>query len=99
MVEIVRNMVMSARKFTDHFKEFERVESVRQILGDQAESILGQLKIEFTNATLYMRVDNVDGHLLINPDYMNNGDVTDIYLDVIHELVHVKQFMEGRKEL
>jgi hypothetical protein len=96
MVEIIRNMIMSAHKFTDHFKEFERVKSVRQILGNQTESIIEQLKIEFTNATLYMRVDNMDGHILINPDYMNNGDATDIYLDIIHELVHVKQFMEGR---
>jgi hypothetical protein len=29
--------------------------------------------------------------------YLNNGDLIDIYLDVIHELVHVRQFMEGKK--
>jgi hypothetical protein len=28
---------------------------------------------------------------------MNNGDKIDIYLDLIHELVHVKQFMEGKE--
>jgi hypothetical protein len=28
---------------------------------------------------------------------MNNGDRIDIYLDLIHELVHVKQFMEGKE--
>jgi hypothetical protein len=27
---------------------------------------------------------------------LNKGDKTDIYLDVIHELVHVRQFMEGK---
>ena len=46
-----------------------------------------------------MGVSNEDGHLNINADYLNTGDTTDIYLDVIHELVHVKQFMEGRKLL
>jgi len=28
---------------------------------------------------------------------LNNGDLVDIYLDIIHELVHVKQFMEGKE--
>jgi len=28
---------------------------------------------------------------------LNSGDSVDIYLDVIHELVHVKQFMDGKE--
>jgi len=37
----------------------------------------------------------VDGTIIISADYLTNGDLKDIYLDVIHELVHVKQFREG----
>jgi predicted SprT family Zn-dependent metalloprotease len=43
-----------------------------------------------------MGVDNSDGHLLVNKRYLNSGSKEDIYLDVIHELCHVKQHMEGR---
>jgi len=43
-----------------------------------------------------MGVNSANGHLMANPNYLNKGDKTDIYLDVIHELVHVKQFMEGK---
>jgi hypothetical protein len=39
----------------------------------------------------------LDGHIIISAHYLNNGDILDIYLDVIHELVHVRQFMEGRE--
>jgi hypothetical protein len=42
-----------------------------------------------------MKVD-YDGRLLINPHYLGTGDFTDIYLDVIHELIHVKQVMNGK---
>lgn len=28
---------------------------------------------------------------------MNSGDKIDIYLDIIHELTHIKQFMEGQE--
>jgi hypothetical protein len=32
---------------------------------------------------------------MVNPNYLRNGDRVDIYLDVIHELVHVRQWMDG----
>jgi hypothetical protein len=44
-----------------------------------------------------MGVSDVDGHLIVNAYYLNKGDVVDIYLDIIHELVHVRQFMEGKE--
>jgi len=44
-----------------------------------------------------MGVSNDDGHLIISAQYLKNGDAVDIYLDIIHELVHVKQFMDGKE--
>lgn len=96
MVEIFRNVVTSACYFTDCFKGFDRVGAVQRIFGAETEDVLAKLRVEFTNTTPYMRVDDYEGHLLINPHYMSTGDFTDIYLDVIHELVHVKQFVEGK---
>ena len=43
-----------------------------------------------------MGVNNSNGHLIVNTRYLQNGDSIDIYLDLIHELVHVKQFSEGK---
>jgi hypothetical protein len=42
-----------------------------------------------------MWVDGADGHLVVNSRYLREGDRTDIYLDLIHELVHVSQFSNG----
>jgi len=44
-----------------------------------------------------MGVDDNDGHLRVNERYLSNGDKTDIYLDVVHELCHVKQHLEGKE--
>ena len=85
------------RLLTDYFGGLEKVEAVRQIFGEKTESVLRSLRVEFTWMRGYMRVSNVDGHLIISSYYMNNGDRVDVYLDLIHELVHVKQFMEGRE--
>ncbi len=83
--------------FTEHFKGLERVDAVRQIFGENTETILQNLKVAFTWLPGYMWIDNQDGSLIVSSQYMNNGDRIDIYLDLIHELVHVKQFMEGKQ--
>ena len=44
-----------------------------------------------------MWVNSLNGHLMINSNYLKKGDKIDVYLDLIHELVHVKQFMEGKE--
>lgn len=44
-----------------------------------------------------MGVNSSNGHLMINSKYLNKGDKIDIYLDVIHELVHVRQLKEGKE--
>jgi hypothetical protein len=89
-------MGTSTKMFTDYFKGFEKVEAVKSIFGDQTEEVLRNLKVEFIWFG-YMGVDNTDGHLMVNGRYLNSGDKTDIYLDVVHELCHVKQWMEGRE--
>jgi hypothetical protein len=87
----------STRTLADYFEGFEKVEAVKGIFGERTEEVLRHLKVEFTWFGGYMFVDNSDGHLVVNLHYLNSGNKVDIYLDVIHELYHVKQFMEGRE--
>ena len=89
--------VGQARRFTDYFKGYEKVEAVKGIFGDSTEEVLRNLKAKFIGLGGYMGVDNTDGNLFVNASYLKNGDKTDIYLDVIHELVHVRQFREGKE--
>jgi hypothetical protein len=83
--------------FTDYFKGMEKVEAVKRIFGDKTEEVLRNLKVEFTWIGGYMWVDSRNGHLMINTNYLNKGDKIDIYLDLIHELVHTRQFLQGRE--
>lgn len=82
--------------FTDYFRGFERNDVVRRLFGDRAEAVLCSLKVQFSWVGGYMGVNPSNGHLMVNPNYLRNGDRVDIYLDVIHELVHVRQWMEGK---
>ncbi|MCJ7633809.1 hypothetical protein MUP77_15660 [Candidatus Bathyarchaeota archaeon] len=86
----------STGMFLDYFKGFERSRAVLGIFGDRADEVLKNLRVEFILLG-YMGVDDNDGHLMVNERYLASGDRTDIYLDVIHELCHVKQHLEGRE--
>ena len=89
-------MGTSTGMFTDYFKGYEKVGAVKGIFGEKTEDVLRNLKVEFIWFG-YMGVDNTNGHLMVNGKYLNSGDKTDIYLDVVHELCHVKQWMDGRE--
>ena len=83
--------------FTDLFKDFEKVEAVRGIFGEKTKQVLSNLEVELSWVMGYMYVDSSDGHLVISKSYLSSGDRIDIYLDLIHELCHVKQYMDGRE--
>jgi len=97
-VKILRKAKITMYPFTEYFKGFEKIEAVKQIFGEKTENILQNLKVEFSGRRGYMGVSNIDGHLTISAEYLNKGDIIDIYLDIIHELTHVKQFID-KKEL
>jgi hypothetical protein len=95
-VEIIRKATQRVVNFKKHFIYFEKVEAVKRVFGDKTHDALSNLEVEFTDATVYMRVD-WNGRLLINPHYFKNANFTDLYLDIIHELVHVNQVITGQE--
>jgi hypothetical protein len=97
-VSFPRRVVLEYRPFTDYFQGFDKVEAVRGIFGSRTSKVLRSLKVEFFSSKWgYMGVSDEDGHLLVSAHYLRTGKPRDVYMDVIHELVHVKQFQDGRK--
>jgi len=96
-VKIRRDVKVQTHRFNDFFKEFDEIEAVKRIFGEESKKVLDELRVEFISRRGYMGVSDVDGHIIISAQYLKNGELRDIYLDIIHELVHVKQFREGRQ--
>ena len=93
--------ILSARVstwvFSDFFRNFEKVGAVRGIFGEKTEEVLQNLKVDLSWFSGYMYVDSSSGHLVVSARYLRSGDKLDIYLDLIHELCHVRQLMEGKE--
>ena len=87
----------STHVFTECFKGFDKVDAVQGIFGEKATEVLSNLKVDFTLFSGYMYVDSSNGHLVVSSRYLKTGNKLDIYLDLIHELCHINQLMEGRE--
>ncbi len=85
------------RSFATYFKDFDRIEAVRGIFGEKTDEVLQNLMVELSWFGGYMFVDSSTGHLVVSARYLHSGDKLDIYLDLIHELCHVRQLLEGKE--
>lgn len=83
--------------FVEIFAGFEKLQSVRGLFGHETEKVFAKLKVSMESPVGYLRVDGDTGDIIVNPEYLRTGDEKHLYLDVLHELTHVKQFMEGRE--
>jgi hypothetical protein len=94
-------------KFTDIFNGFEKIPTVKKIFATSkgnadedeaknAKDLLSKQKVEVFAGEGYMGVSDEDGRIYVSQQYLQTGDLKSIYLDVVHELAHVKQFTQGR---
>ena len=96
-VRIERNAPAKLYPFTRFFRGFEKVPTVRALFGTRAARALRSLRVEFFSARFgYMGTSDIDGHLLISTRHLKDSDFRTVYLDLVHELCHVKQFRAGK---
>jgi hypothetical protein len=96
-VRMKRDVTTGSFPFTDLFMGFEGLEAVRSLFGEKTEKILIDLRVDVQARPGYLRVDDETGNIVVSGEYLRKGDERHLYLDVIHELVHVRQFIEGKE--
>ncbi|NNN17177.1 MAG: hypothetical protein HKL79_02275 [Thermoplasmata archaeon] len=94
---IQRTAPIRLYRFEQFFQGFENAPPIRQLFGRNTRKILRALKVEFFSPPFgYMGTSDVDGHLIVSSHHLRTSDLRTLYLDVVHELCHVKQFRAGR---
>jgi hypothetical protein len=94
---INRNPQGESFRFAELFTGFDDVEAVRGIFGQACSQVLGSTKVHLIEKDGYLRVDNDTGDILICAPYLRTADERHFYLDLIHELVHVRQHQDGKE--
>jgi len=83
--------------FTDYFKGFEKVQAVRSVFGEETDAVLGNLKVSFISLKfMYMGIKDEDGNINVGTYHLRHSDLRTLYLDIVHELFHIKQWQEDR---
>lgn len=96
-VSIDRSAGPGSVPFRNVFRGFDRVGAVRSIFGSRTLEVLTGLMVDIMETRGYLRIDAEKGSVIVNSRYLKEGHELFLYLDVIHELVHVRQHMEGKE--
>jgi hypothetical protein len=96
-VKIQRKGPVRLLPFERFFRGFAQVPMVRRLFGARTEGVLRDLRVEFFSSRFgYMGTSDVDGHLLVSTRHLQNAEFRVLYLDIVHELCHVRQFRQQR---
>src|SRR5574342_84859 len=95
----IRPTEPGAYKVADVFDGLERSHTLATIYPDEAErlAVIRNTRLVVSTDDLYGYVDDEDGAIYFGHAHLTKGDPTTVYLDILHELVHVKQLREGRE--
>lgn len=97
MIELNRTVDHGEYRLADIFPDIQQHAFLLEIFEteEEKEDILRKTVVLISDQPHYMKVDNDQGSILINPDHLRHSDVVILYLDIVHELVHVKQHRQG----
>ena len=93
-----RNLPLGRYRLKEVFTGIEEAESLRTCIGNHGlmDKILEETYVSLVPERGYMYVNDEDGSLVVGADYLRTASVNYLYLDVIHELVHIKQYLQGK---
>ena len=93
-----RNVKLGEYKFTQVFIGVENSPTLLRLFGSQTSmlKIVHHLKVKVVESEWGIWLDHNTGAVCVGSGYLNSTKINCLYLDVIHVLVHVKQFLDGK---
>src|SRR5436309_2522086 len=94
------NRKVTAGKFPilEVFPGLDRHLAFRKLFGDGLrEKVLRDCRIHVVPEDMYMYIDDDVGNVVAGLGYLREGDEKILYLDVLHELTHIRQWHAGRE--
>jgi hypothetical protein len=97
IIRINRRADIGDYRIIDIFPGLDQKTILLEIFRDSNEvaEVFANTKIKIIKRQTYMFVDNDDGSISIGKHHLKTADEKVLYLDIVHELVHVRQHREG----
>jgi len=96
-VRVNRRVKAGKHAILDVFPGLDRVKAFRALFPDGLrEEVLRDCRIDILPEDMYMYIDDKAGNVVAGLGYLQEGEATILYLDVLHELTHIRQWHAGR---
>lgn len=95
---INRRLKPGPYRLTDVFPDIRTYDILSAIFADAKEisDVISSIKVTVVDEPNEMFVDNDDGTITIGLAHLGSSSDEVLYLDIVHELCHVKQHIQGR---
>ena len=96
MYTICHNLGLGTYKITQVVNGLENSVALNKIYGSKLKGIINTTLVDVVNKPWQIWVDRGSKRIRINKDYLSKTDSGTLYLDFIHEMVHIWQIDEGK---
>lgn len=96
-IQVNRDLPAGIYNLEDVFVNLKTVEILFKVFQTQEilEDVFENTSVIIDGSSHYMHVKNEDASIVVGKDHLKNSEKKILYLDIIHELVHVKQQRQG----
>ncbi|MDE1765346.1 MAG: hypothetical protein KGI27_03610 [Thaumarchaeota archaeon] len=96
-IKINRGVTPGAYSIEDIFTNLKNVKILQNVFGSikELEDVFSKTRLVVDINNHYMHVKNEDATIVVSLNHLKNSDDVTLYLDIVHELVHVKQQRQG----
>ena len=97
LIKVNRNVIEGTYRLEEIFVGLQNSEILLKIFKtkEELDDVFSKIKVIVDVHSHYMHVNNEDASIVIGLEHLKNSDKKILYLDIIHELVHVKQQRQG----
>ncbi len=98
VVRVNRKVKAGKNAILDVFPGLDRSAAFRAMFADGLrEEVLRDCRIDVVPEDMYMYIDDEAGNVVAGLGYLKEGEERILYLDVLHELTHIRQWHEGKE--
>lgn len=97
-IEVNRKVKAGKHALLDVFPGLDRSAAFRALFSDGLrEEVLQKCQIDVLPEDMYMYIDDEAGNVCAGLSYLKTGEAQILYLDILHELTHIRQWHQGKE--
>jgi hypothetical protein len=92
-----RDLATGVHQLEQLVQGLEHARGLASMFPDAKErrAFLASVEVHVTPFHGYMWIDDHKGRVVVSGDYLRNGEERQVFLDLVHELVHIRQHRAG----